>query len=80
MYREKRVIRKPDKVVRYYCDNGYGLSVACHEGTYGYEDGLYEIALLKGDELHYDDHEWQDVRGYLTMSEVWTWLKIVSEY
>ena len=27
MYKEKRVIRENDEVVRYYCDNGYGLSV-----------------------------------------------------
>ena len=80
VYTSKRVIRKPEKVVRYYCDNGYGLSVACHEGSYGGNDGLYEIALLKSDKLHYDDCEWQDVRGYLTKAEVWNWLKIVSEY
>ena len=80
MYKEKRVIRKPNKVVRYYCENGYGLSVACHEGSYGGNEGLYEIALLKGDKIVYDDHEWQDVRGWLTKAEVWTWLNIVSEY
>jgi len=79
MYKEKRVIRPNDEVVRYYCDNGYGLSVACHEHSYGGKEGLYEIALLKGDQLHYDN-EWTDVRGYLTKGEVWAWLKIVSEY
>ena len=76
----RRDIRPNDEVVRYYCENGYGLSVACHEHSYGGRDGLYEIALLKGDKLHYDDHEWQDVRGWLTKAEVWNWLKIVSEY
>ena len=80
MYTEKRVIRHPDKVVRYYCENGYGLSVACHEHSYGGKEGLYEIALLKDDKIVYDDHEWQDVRGWLTKAEVWTWLNIVSEY
>ena len=55
MYSSKRVIRPNDEVVRYYCDNGYGLSVACHEHSYGGKEGLYEIALLKGDKLHYDD-------------------------
>ena len=49
MYTSKRVIRPNDEVVRYYCDNGYGLSVACHEHSYGGKEGLYEIALLKGD-------------------------------
>ena len=80
MYTSKRVIRHPDKVVRYYCENGYGLSVACHEGSYGGNDGLYEIALLKDDKIVYDDHEWQDVRGWLCLHEVWTWLRIVSQY
>ena len=47
--------------------------------SYGGSEGLYEIALLKGDKIHYDD-EWTDVRGWLTKSEVWSWLKIVSEY
>ena len=40
MYTEKRVIRPNDEVVRYYCDNGYGLSVACHEHSYGGSEGL----------------------------------------
>ena len=80
MYTEKRVIRPNDEVVRYYCDNGYGLSVACHEHSYGGSEGLYEISLLKYDKISYDDHEWQDVRGWLTKSEVWSWLRIVSEY
>ena len=68
MYTSKRVIRPNDEVVRYYCDNGYGLSVACHEHSYGGKEGLYEIALLKGDKIHYDD-EWTDVRGWLTTRE-----------
>ena len=76
----KRVIRKPNKVVRYYFENGYGASVACHEGSYGGPDGLYEIALLKGDQLHYDDHQWKDVIGYLTFAEVWNYMKQIAEY
>jgi len=79
MYTE-RVIRKPNKVVRYYFENGYGASVACHEGSYGGPDGLYEIALLKGDQLHYDDHQWKDVIGYLTFAEVWNYMKQIAEY
>ena len=67
MYTEKRVIRPNDEVVRYYCDNGYGLSVACHEHSYGGSEGLYEIALLKDDKLHYDD-EWTDVRRLVNQS------------
>ncbi len=66
MYTSKRVIRPNNEVVRYYCDNGG-------------KEGLYEIALLKDDKIHYDD-EWTDVRGWLTRGEVWSWLRIVSEY
>ena len=79
MFFTKKEIRPNNEVVRYYCDNGYGLSVACHEDSYGGADGLYEIALLKDDKIHYDD-EWTDVRGWLTRAEVWTWLRIVSQY
>ena len=56
MYTSKREIRPNNEVVRYYCDNGYGLSVACHEHSYGGNEGLYEIALLKDDKIVYDDH------------------------
>tara|TARA_Y100001972_G_scaffold105614_1_gene133305 strand:+ start:766 stop:1008 length:243 start_codon:yes stop_codon:yes gene_type:complete len=80
MYTEKRVIRPNDEVVRYYCENGYGLSVACHEHSYGGKEGLYEIALLKDNKIIYDDLEWTDVKGWLSRSEVWAWLKKVSEY
>lgn len=80
MYTE-RVIRKPNKVVRYYFENGYGASVACHEGSYGGPDGLYEMALLKGDNLHYEESGiWSDVIGYLTFAEVWAYMKEIAEY
>ena len=80
MYTE-RVIRKPRKVVRYYFENGYGASVACHEGSYGGPDGLYEMALLKGDNLHYEQSGiWSDVIGYLTFAEVWAYMKEIAEY
>ncbi len=47
-------------------DNGYTASVIRHLGSHGYEDGLYEIALFRGDDLVHVD-EWSDqVKGWLT--------------
>lgn len=34
--------------------NGYGASVIKGKGSYGYEQGLYELAVLKGDETSFD--------------------------
>jgi len=59
---------------RQFFDNGYGLSVVRFRGSYGYEDGLYEAAVLKGTEddydLCYDTPIADDVIGRLTEPEV----------
>lgn len=34
--------------------NGYGVSVVRFPGSYGYENGLYEVAILRGTEDNYD--------------------------
>lgn len=34
--------------------NGYGASVICHEYSYGHQSGLWEVAMMYGDELCYD--------------------------
>ena len=31
----------------HYFDNGYGVSVVRSVGTYGWEEGLFEVAVLK---------------------------------
>jgi len=52
-------------------DNGYGASVVSHTFSYGGKDGLYELAVLKNGDLHYDNPVAEgDVRGYLTEEEV----------
>lgn len=33
---------------QHFFPNGYGVSVVRFNGSYGYEDGLYEVAILKG--------------------------------
>ena len=47
--------------------NGYGVVVGRYPGSYGYEQGLYEVAVVKGDEeyneLCYDTPIADDVMG-----------------
>jgi hypothetical protein len=39
----------PDGIAaRHFFPNGYGVSVVQFPGSYGYEEGLYEVAILKG--------------------------------
>jgi hypothetical protein len=51
-------------------DNGYGLSIVKHMGSYGGEDGMYEVALTKNGEVVYDRNLFQDAIGYLSVEEV----------
>jgi hypothetical protein len=57
-----------------FFDNGYGVSVVKFYGSYGYEQGLYELAVLKGvDEdyqICYDTPITDDVLGYQTPEEI----------
>jgi hypothetical protein len=57
-----------------FYENGYGVSVISNEYSYGGREGLYELAVLKGDEdnyeLCYDTYITNDVIGYLTDSSV----------
>ena len=54
--------------------NGYGCSVVREFGTYGNNNGLYELAIIKksinGFELCYDTKITNDVIGYLTSADV----------
>lgn len=50
--------------------NGYGASVIQSEYSYGHEDGLYELAVLKDGELCYSTPITGDIIGYLTADEV----------
>jgi hypothetical protein len=59
------------KKSRIHFDNGYGASVVCHNFSYGGKTGLYELAVLKDDEIHYNNHIADgDVRGYLNEENV----------
>ncbi len=59
---------------RVFFPNGYGASVIQSPYSYGGEDGLYELAVLAGDERHHDltykTPITDDVLGRLTEQEV----------
>ena len=68
--------------VRYvfHFPNGYGASVIKFFGSYGYDDDLWELALLKETsegkwELEYTELVGFDVLGHLTDEEVNKYLK-----
>lgn len=74
-------MRKPDEthvhpvgngtMLRYKFANGYGASVVQFTldiggaGSYGHEDGLWEMAVLKDGEICYDTPITDDVIGWL---------------
>lgn len=52
-------------------ENGWGASVVSSQGSYGGKEGLYEIAVLKNGDLHYDNEVANgDVIGYLNSDQV----------
>ena len=66
-------------------DNGYGASVACHTESYGGDEGLFEMALTDDDgdiitSPNDPTSKWQDVKGYLTESEVDALLLEIFDY
>ena len=72
-------------ITKYKFQNGYGASVACHTESYGGDEGLFEMALTndEGDIItspNDPSSSWQDVKGYLTLSEVEAYLTEISEY
>ncbi len=59
------------KRARIHFDNNFGASVVSHTFSYGGNQGLYELAVLFDDEIHYDNPVAHgDVRGHLTEEEV----------
>ena len=65
----------PDGIAaRYFFPNGYGVSVVQFPGSYGYEEGLYEVAILKeleeDWEICYDTPITDDVIGYQSVEDI----------
>lgn len=55
---------------KFQFDNGYGASVVCNAMSYGSNKGLFEVAVLKNDEITYDTPITGDVVGYLDFAGV----------
>lgn len=51
-------------------DNGYSASVVRGIGTYGGEEGLFELAVLHNEKLCYDTPITDDVIGWQTAAEI----------
>jgi len=72
-------------IKKYQFENGYGASVACHTGSYGGDEGLFEVALTDDEgniitSPNDPTSKWQDVKGYLTESEVDALLLEIFDY
>jgi hypothetical protein len=59
---------------KWFFDNGYGASVVRTKYSYGGDEGLYELAVLRGTEdnfeIRYDTGITVDVLGWLTPRDV----------
>jgi hypothetical protein len=58
----------------HFFPNGYGASVVRFPGSYGYEEGLYELAVLEGTiddyDLCYDTPITDDIMGHLSEESI----------
>lgn len=58
----------------HFFPNGYGVSVVKNEQSYGGKEGLYEVAILKGDEkrwqICYETIFTDDVLGWQSTEDV----------
>ena len=54
----------------YNFPNGYGVSVVFGPGSYGADEGKFELAVLKNGFLCYDSGITDDVIGYLEIDQV----------
>ena len=60
-------------------DNGYGASVIRSPYSYGGNQGLYELAVIKDNAICYDTPITDDVIGYLTEDDVTKYLGQIQE-
>lgn len=73
----QRTLRDGEQRV-FHFPNGYGASVVRHSGSYGSDEGLWELAVVRSGQsedpfdfkLTYSTPITDDVRGYLTEADV----------
>ena len=64
---------------RYKFPNGWGASVIQYSGSYGGDQGLWEVAVVdRADHLNYTTPVTDDVLGWLTWDEVQTILQQIA--
>ena len=68
--------RTGGQVEKFHFLNGYGASVACHDGSYGGDEGLYELAEVNPAGHIVDD----SIKGWLCFHEVDVYLREIAEY
>jgi hypothetical protein len=62
-------------------DNGFGVSVVNGPHTYGGDKGLYELAVFKDGEIHYDNTIANgDVVGYLREEDVTDAMLVIQKF
>lgn len=59
-------------------DNDYGVSVVKFNGSYGFSNDLWEVAILYKDSLTYNTEITDDVLGYQTDQDVTDVMKKVQ--
>ena len=69
------------EMAREHFDNGYGVSVVRSQFSYGGKQGLYELAVLKDDEIHYENPIANgDVVGYLRPEDVSDAMLVIQKF
>jgi hypothetical protein len=66
-------------VARISFDNGYGASIVQSSFSYGGNQELYELAIIKDNDICYDTPITDDVLGYLTEEQVTDYLRQIQE-